>query len=138
MSVTKTGPFINTSRENGWKFYASVAPPSGKSTQSGDVQEHIFTADLASPLNEHPCVLMLGGEGTGLKPDLQRKADYLISIAGQRGGHGGVDSLNVSVAAGLLCETFLRQPLKGLGISAVEALPEIDGSGTEHNQRDLF
>lgn len=27
-----------------------------------------------------------------------------------RAGHVGVDSLNVSVAAGLLCEAFLRKP----------------------------
>ena len=53
---------------------------------------------------------MLGGEGSGLKGDLVRKADHLVSIAGERGGLGGIDSLNVSVATGVLCEAFLRQP----------------------------
>ena len=53
---------------------------------------------------------MLGGEGDGLNPVLQKKADFNIGIGGQRRGEGGVDSLNVSVASGLLCEAFLRMP----------------------------
>lgn len=53
---------------------------------------------------------MLGGEGEGLRWNLQRKADHEIGIDGARAGMGGIDSLNVSVATGLLCEAFLRTP----------------------------
>lgn len=52
---------------------------------------------------------MLGGEGEGLRWNLQKKADHEIGIDGTRAGMRGVDSLNVSVAAGLLCEAFLRR-----------------------------
>ena len=53
---------------------------------------------------------MLGSEGQGLRLNLLKKADYLITIEGQRKDVGGVDSLNVSVAAALLCEAMLRRP----------------------------
>lgn len=56
-----------------------------------------------------PTVLMLGGEGEGLRPNLRKRADYVVGVEGQRLGKGGVDSLNVSVAAGVLCEAFLRK-----------------------------
>ena len=61
-------------------------------------------------MQEHPCLLVLGGEGEGLRWNIQSKADLKVGIEGMRAGHIGVDSLNVSVAAGLLCEAFLRSP----------------------------
>lgn len=53
---------------------------------------------------------MLGSEGEGLRWTLQKKADYVLGVQGARLGQGGVDSLNVSVAAGLLCEAFMKPP----------------------------
>ena len=117
LSVQNTGAFVRSSQEAGWKFFAAVAPPKGPMAPSGAgsrQQEHLFTTSVQCPLRDGPCVLMLGSEGTGLKPDLQRKADCLISIDGHRAGQGGVDSLNVSVAAGLLVEAFLQKPLLGM------------------------
>lgn len=64
---------------------------------------------------------MLGGEGEGLRWNLQKKADYLVRIEGQRLGQGGVDSLNVSVAAGILCEAFSK--LSVAGILPIESMP---------------
>ena len=61
-------------------------------------------------MRDHPCLLVLGGEGEGLRWNIQSRADLKIGIEGMRAGHNGVDSLNVSVAAGLLCEAFLREP----------------------------
>ena len=61
-------------------------------------------------MQDHPCLLVLGGEGEGLRWNIQSKADLKIGIEGMRAGHVGVDSLNVSVAAGLLCDAFLRKP----------------------------
>ena len=110
LSVHSTGPFVQASKANGWKFYAGVAPVSSDQGIPKQTQKHFFTTSLGSPLEDNPCVLMLGGEGSGLKADLVRKADYLVSITGERSARGGVDSLNVSVATGVLCEAFLRQP----------------------------
>lgn len=53
---------------------------------------------------------MLGGEGEGLRRKIQRKADFTVGVEGYRAGQGGVDSLNVSVAAGLLCDAFMKKP----------------------------
>ena len=78
---------------------------------------------------------MLGGEGTGLKPDLQRKADYLVSISGQRSGQGGVDSLNVSVAAGLLAEVFLRRPMSPTKDVSDERARVVDGKEDDGREK---
>ena len=61
-------------------------------------------------MRNHPCIVVLGGEGEGLRWNIQSKADFSIGIEGRRLGQGQVDSLNVSVAAGLLCDAFLRKP----------------------------
>ncbi|KAJ5662359.1 uncharacterized protein N7477_009975 [Penicillium maclennaniae] len=93
--------FIQRSQNNGWKFYAADAP--------GPVPP-IWTA-------YH--VIMMGSEGSGLSSHIKSHADAIVSIPGARhSAHLGVesdpariDSLNVSVAAALLMETFLRTPL---------------------------
>lgn len=54
---------------------------------------HLFDAPLAGP-----CALVLGNEREGLRPDVRAQCDALVSIAGT----ASVDSLNVSVAAGIL------------------------------------
>ena len=64
---------------------------------------------MNAPLQHHPCILILGSEGEGLRWKIQSKADFEIGIEGQRHGHGGVDSLNVSVAAAMLCDAFLKK-----------------------------
>lgn len=76
---------------------------------------------------------MLGGEGEGLRPNLRKRADFVVGIEGQRLGTGGVDSLNVSVAAGVLCEAFLRKPLSQTSIS-----PKGDADAGEQAENSLF
>lgn len=105
LSVYDTGHFIRSSQRHGWQFYAAVPLPDGSDRQS----KPIFTpASLNAPLARSPSVLMLGGEGTGLWKDLQWKSDHYVTIPGPRAGQAGVDSLNVSVAAALLTEAFMR------------------------------
>ena len=107
VSVSQPAGFIDQCKRNGWKIYAAVAPTPGKRTGLGN---YFSTSDLGSPVRNHPCLLILGGEGEGLRYNIQTKADFDVGIDGPRNGHGQVDSLNVSVAAGLLCEAFLRKP----------------------------
>ena len=113
VSIAQPAAFIDECQRNGWKFYAAVAP-GGTSTWSANAPSarapYCSTATLGAPTREHPCVLILGGEGEGLRWTIQKKADFVVGIEGQRAGEGGVDSLNVSVAAGLLCEAFMRRP----------------------------
>lgn len=112
MSISQPGNFIDECQDNGWKFYAAVAPGSTLSASAPVRKPYFSTSTLGCPARDHPCVLILGGEGEGLRWNIQKKADYVIGIEGQRAGQGGVDSLNVSVAAGLLCEAFMRRPAR--------------------------
>jgi len=58
---------------------------------------------------------MLGAEGEGLRQNLRNRADHFVSIEGGPKAESvpdvGVDSMNVSVATGVLLEAFLRKPV---------------------------
>ena len=103
--------FIEDSGKAGWKTYAAVAPPDRKLVRKhGDKFVSLDSIEINSPLNEHPCLLVLGNEGHGLSKPVKVAADYELSVP--RFVQGScVDSLNVSVAAGLLCHAFVKEPV---------------------------
>ena len=112
-SVDQPISFIDKSQEYGWKFYAAVSPSSSDSEKVPG-RPFYLTSTMDDPPQRHPCVLILGSEGEGLRWNIQKKADYLVGIESQRSGSGDLDSLNVSVAAALLCHAFLKGPtMKG-------------------------
>ena len=110
VSISKAGNFIDQCKGNGWKIYAAAAPTPGKRTGLGN---YLSISDLGGCVRNYPCLLILGGEGEGLHWNIRKKADFDVGINGPRIGQSDVDSLNVSVAAGLLCEAFLRKPRMG-------------------------
>jgi 21S rRNA (GM2251-2'-O)-methyltransferase len=65
------------------------------------------------PLSKDPCILLIGSEGEGLSKQLKRKADVEVSITNMS-GPSTVDSLNVSVATGLLCSALLKGKAKSV------------------------
>lgn len=105
LGVQNTVKLIEQSQQNGWRFVAAVAPDATSALR----QRPIPMAELDGSLHKSPCVLLLGGEGEGIHPNLQRRADTLVGVEGARSTPDGVESLNVSVAAALLCQSFLRE-----------------------------
>lgn len=68
--------------------------------------QSIHTADLRIPL-----VLVIGGEGKGMRPLVRRTCDLFVSIPQQ----GPLDSLNASVAAGVALFEIARQRAAAAG-----------------------
>ena len=50
-------------------------------------------------------VAVLGNEGKGLRNEILKNCDYIVKIPG---GQGTVDSLNVSVAAGVMFHSLAK------------------------------
>jgi 21S rRNA (GM2251-2'-O)-methyltransferase len=120
-TVNKPAGFVVDSKAAGWKVFAAVAP-SKKNDPA--MPASMSTDDLADPLSEDPCILMLGSEGEGLRWNLRSKADVDLYIQGSGHSHN-VDSLNVSVATGILCNSFLRRS------RTKRPTPAIDQEGKE-------
>jgi 21S rRNA (GM2251-2'-O)-methyltransferase len=127
LSLPFPSKFVYNCLRSSWRVYAAVAPPAV--IPSGETGKYLTHASIASrsPLQDHACILMLGAEGEGLRGNLKTRADYFVSIEqGERAGMAGgllpgigVDSMNVSSAAGVLVESFMRKPqgaqLTGVG-----------------------
>ncbi|KAI1102102.1 Alpha/beta knot methyltransferase [Jackrogersella minutella] len=97
--------FLTRSKEEGWVIYAAVAPTS-RPRQS----KHLMLDRLDSydPLSTTPTILVVGSEGEGLTNKTKRMADYEVSIP-NHSENPLMDSLNVSVATGILCSAFLKK-----------------------------
>lgn len=155
ITITNPASFIDTSRANGWRFFAAEPPAPASDTSNNTPRRSDYInpsaggtpvlspSSLSTELLKSPCVLMLGGEGSGLTGTLKRKADSFISIPGPRIPESeidpaGVDSLNVSVASGLLCEAFLRNfPVERKAVPREPNSPERDRHfSREHDDPD--
>jgi 21S rRNA (GM2251-2'-O)-methyltransferase len=139
-NVNSPAEFLDNSRRAGWKVYAAVAPPDPKLAKmhkdkfvsSDDVEE-------TRPLDQDPCILVLGNEGFGLPKPIKMAADHEISIP-RFAAASSVDSLNVSVAAGLLCHSFVKERLAVASeqkISVKKPRAEAEAAGGK-GQESLF
>ncbi|PQE26799.1 hypothetical protein CJF31_00003500 [Rutstroemia sp. NJR-2017a BVV2] len=136
LSVKQPWKFIDDSKAAGWKVYAAVAPEGLKTDPlaNSSSAETLYTEDLENPLSESPCILMLGGEGEGLHRGLRSRADVELSIK-KRKQAGKLDSLNVSVAAGILCDAFMRQTATK---SVEEAVLQVEEETKALDENKLF
>lgn len=102
LSVRDPRSFVEASQAHGWRFYAAVAPgAAARVAELADVEDGVA--------ERHPCVLVVGNEDEGLPGWLVRLVSDRVTIAGSAvAGRHGVDSLNVSVAGGILLEKLLR------------------------------
>jgi 23S rRNA (guanosine2251-2'-O)-methyltransferase len=62
--------------------------------------QHLWQSDLRGPLT-----IVIGSEGTGVRKNIQKRCDGVVSIP----GFGRLDSLNASVSAGIVIFEVLRQ-----------------------------
>ncbi len=90
LMVTNLARTLNELKERGIRIVGS----------SGDAPRALYDADLSGPL-----ALVLGAEGAGLRQLTRKTCDELVSIPMA----GAVESLNVSVAAGLCLYEAYRQ-----------------------------
>jgi 21S rRNA (GM2251-2'-O)-methyltransferase len=120
--------FLKKSHDNRWRIYCGTTPDTNPSSPSprhslGPRLEPIQTrytlksdgtivSAKYSPLKSAPSILVLGGEGKGLRKPLTHYAWAFAEILPKVDvNECGVDSLNVSVAAALLCADMLRPRL---------------------------
>lgn len=68
----------------------------------GSAKQTLYQQDLTGPV-----ALVIGGEGEGIRPLVRKGCDELLSVPLQ----GGVNSLNASVAGGILLFEVVRQRL---------------------------
>ncbi len=61
------------------------------------------THDVLTTTFERPCMLVVGNEREGLHPRVRAECDAIVAIRGS----GAVESLNVGVAAGVLCSRLM-------------------------------
>ena len=73
---------------------------------AGEAEQELYDVDLRGPM---ALALALGAEGTGLRRLTRDKCDYLMRIPMA----GTVESLNVSVAAGICLFEAVRQRSTG-------------------------
>ncbi|KAI0528279.1 hypothetical protein F5B22DRAFT_641251 [Xylaria bambusicola] len=111
-SISSTMDFLTRSKENGWLVYAAVPAMKRSRRNTHLTVDRVETYD---PLSTQPTVLVIGSEGEGLKRQVRREADHEVSIPSALGGVSAVvDSLNVSVATGILCSAFLKKQSSGM------------------------
>jgi len=67
---------------------------------AGDAEQSIYDLDL-----KIPTAIVMGGEGKGMRDSIQKECDYTASLPIR----GQVESLNVSVAAGVILYEVIRQ-----------------------------
>uniref|UniRef100_A0A8C7E3C3 tRNA/rRNA methyltransferase SpoU type domain-containing protein n=1 Tax=Naja naja TaxID=35670 RepID=A0A8C7E3C3_NAJNA len=87
-------PLLSPSQENreGWEILGTVG--------HGKIPEDIPVATCSDFRWTEPTILLLGNEGYGLCPETRMLCHRMLTITPGRDLEFGVESLNVSVAAG--------------------------------------
>lgn len=56
-------------------------------------------------------VLVIGNEGNGIRPEVEKEIEHKITIPRFTGQNKGAESLNAAVATGIVCAEFKRQQI---------------------------
>ncbi|XP_047564526.1 rRNA methyltransferase 1, mitochondrial [Lutra lutra] len=97
--------FLQAKSRQGWLVAGTVSCPGPEISLSSDIP---ITSCLEF-LWERPTLLVLGNEGSGLSLAVQASCQLLLTILPGRQLPPGLESLNVSVAAGILLHSICSQ-----------------------------
>jgi len=88
--VTNLADTLKTLKEKNFWIYGA----------DGTAQEDIHQTTFAGPI-----CLVIGSEGKGIRPLVKKQCDHLVKIP----MHSALDSLNASVATGVILFEIVRQ-----------------------------
>lgn len=97
--------FLQARARQGWLVAGAVGPPGPETAQSSEVP----VTSCLDFLWDRPTLLVLGNEGSGLSQEVQASCRRLLTILPGRQLPPGLESLNVSVAAGILLHAICSQ-----------------------------
>lgn len=97
--------FLQARAQQGWLVAGTVRSPG---PETAHTPERPVTNCLEF-LWDQPTLLVLGNEGSGLSPEVQACCQVLLTILPGRPLPTGLESLNVSVAAGILLHSICSQ-----------------------------
>ncbi|KAF9901690.1 hypothetical protein EC991_005795 [Linnemannia zychae] len=134
--------FIKKSQENGWHVVGAHVTYGSKRSRP------IHTWPETGV--DQPTLLVMGSEGNGLRKQIMNQCDSFIQIPTLAGVHTGVDSLNVSVATGVILSKLMggrflslpknlrKFPHRGLGhsIAGTESDDEEEGEYDEDEEEE--
>uniref|UniRef100_A0A8V5H200 tRNA/rRNA methyltransferase SpoU type domain-containing protein n=1 Tax=Melopsittacus undulatus TaxID=13146 RepID=A0A8V5H200_MELUD len=113
------GIFLPAKAAEGWEVLGTVSNP--------EDAENIPVISCSEFQWNKPVIIVIGSEGDGLSLETQLLCHRMLAIPPGRALHPGIESLNVSVATGILLHSICSQKLR-------HALP----SGGKRNQEFLF
>jgi tRNA G18 (ribose-2'-O)-methylase SpoU len=160
--VEKPSDMLAAAREQGWNVLCATTPSRdpvrGKKKQRVEwkrfvdrergLRHYISQSDQDIELDDlyaKPQIVVIGGEGRGLRPFLTKEADAFVQIISPRETtlkDFGLDSLNVSVAAGVVLQEVmgrLRQtPQARPALESTTAVAPISGEDGPDDEDLMF
>nr|XP_030143806.3 rRNA methyltransferase 1, mitochondrial [Taeniopygia guttata] len=93
--------FLKAKSAEGWEVVGTVSRPE-------DVED-VPVISCSEFQWDKPVIVVIGSEGEGLSLETQQQCQRMLAIPPGRALHPGLDSLNVSVAAGILLHSICSQ-----------------------------
>ncbi|NXH85075.1 MRM1 methyltransferase, partial [Edolisoma coerulescens] len=93
--------FLKAKSAEGWEVVGTVSRP-------GNVED-VPVISCSEFRWDKPLIVVIGSEGEGLSLETQLRCQRMLAIPPGRALHPGIDSLNVSVAAGILLHSICSQ-----------------------------
>ncbi|NXJ21920.1 MRM1 methyltransferase, partial [Dicrurus megarhynchus] len=93
--------FLKAKSAEGWEVVGTISRP-------GDVED-VPVISCSEFRWDKPVIVVIGSEGEGLSLETQLQCQRMLAIPPGRALHPGIDSLNVSVAAGILLHSICSQ-----------------------------